>query len=352
MTQVYPQSSSPLNIPADDLLRCHTLLGLSTWKQLARQRVFIAGGTGFIGKWLLATLLDANKKFSLNCQITVLSRDPITFMRAWPAMEGRVAWITGDVRDFPIPQARYDIVIHAATDVKEQNSPQTTFSTCVDGTRQMLDLARACKAQQFLLISSGAVYGPLPIGMTHVPETHFGGPDPLLSDSAYAEGKRVAEWLTARAADDIAAVKIARVFALIGPHLPLDRHFAIGNFLGAALADRTLVIQGDGTPFRSFLHAADMAAWLWAILLRGRSGVAYNVGSDEGLSIADLARKVCHVLNRTPRLTVMQPASPGAWAPHYVPDITRARLELNLPAPMGLDEAIARTARWHRDLHA
>jgi dTDP-glucose 4,6-dehydratase len=331
-------------MPAEDLERCHALLGLSTWRLLAGQRVFIAGGTGFIGKWLLATLLDANEAFGLDCQITVLSRDPVAFMRAWPAMVGRITWIAGDVRDFPIPQARYDTVIHAATDVVAQTSPQTTFSTCVDGTRRMLDLARACEAQQFLLISSGAVYGPLPIGMTHVPETHFGGPDPLLPDSA------VAEWLTAQAAGDIAAVKIARVFALIGPHLPLDRHFAIGNFLRAAMADEALVIQGDGTPYRSFLHAADMAAWLWAVLLRGRCGVAYNVGSDEGLSIADLARKVCQVLNRTPRLTVMQRASPETWAPRYVPDIARARRELNLPAPLPLDEAIARTARWHRDL--
>jgi dTDP-glucose 4,6-dehydratase len=265
-------------------------------------------------------------------------------------MDGGVDWIAGDVRDFEIGEARHDVVIHAATDVVAHASPQATFSTCVDGTRRVLDLARTCGARQLLLISSGAIYGPLPAGMTHVPETHLGGPDPLLPGSAYGEGKRVSEWLAAQAADDTLAVKIARVFALVGPHLPLDKHFAIGNFLRAALADEPIVIQGDGTPHRSYLHAADMAAWLWAVLLRGRPGRAYNVGADEGLSIADLARRVCQVLDRVPRIDVRQSPAPGASVAHYVPDIARARQELGLSEPMPLDEAITRTARWHRGL--
>ena len=340
---------SPLRIAAADLQRCHDLLGRSTWEALAGHRVFITGGTGFIGKWLLATLLDADEAFGLGCRITVLSRDPSAFLRDWPAMDGRVEWTAGDVRDFAIGNARYDTVIHAATDVAAQASPQDIFSTCLEGTRRVLELARASGARQLLLTSSGAVYGPLPAGMTHVPETHLGGPDPLHPGSAYGEGKRVSEWLAAQAACETLAVKIARVFALVGPHLPLDKHFAIGNFLRAALADDAITIQGDGTPHRSYLYAADMAAWLWAVLLRGRSGRAYNVGADESLSIVDLARRVCRVLDRASRIDVIQTAPPGAVAAHYVPDITRARQEIGLPAPLPLDEAIARTAQWHRD---
>lgn len=352
MTPTSSSRPSPLRIAAADLQRCHDLLGRSTWETLAGHRVFITGGTGFIGKWLLATLLDADEAFDLDCRITVLSRNPAAFRRDWPAIDGRVAWTTGDVRDFASGDARYDTVIHAATDVVAHASPQAIFATCLDGTQRVLDLARTCGARQLLLISSGAVYGPLPAGMTHVPETHLGGPDPLLPGSAYGEGKRVSEWLAAQAGGETLTVTIARVFALVGPHLPLDKHFAIGNFLRAALADDAITIQGDGTPHRSYLYAADMAAWLWAVLLRGRSGRAYNVGADEGLSIADLARRVCRVLDRAPRIDVMQAAAPGTVAAHYVPDVTRARQELGLPAPLPLDEAIARTAHWHRDTAA
>jgi len=350
MTSAGPSRASPLDIPADDLQRCHDQLGEASWRTLAGRRVFMTGGTGFVGKWLLATLLDADESFDLGCSITVLSRDPSAFLRDWPAMADRVNWVKGDVRDFPIGTDRFDAIVHAATDVVANASPEDLFSTCLDGTRRVLSLARTCGATQLLLVSSGAVYGPLPAGMTHVPETYLGGPDTLLSGSAYGEGKRVSEWLAAQSAAEGLEVKIARVFALVGPHLPLDKHFAIGNFLRAVMAGEEIVIRGDGTPHRSYLYAADMAAWLWAVLLRGRSGRAYNVGADKSLSIAALAQRVCSVLACESQVTVMQTHAAGESISHYVPDISRALQELGLPEPLALDEAIARTASWHRSL--
>jgi len=328
--------SSPLNVPAEDLKRCHDLLGPATWRALAGQKIFITGGTGFVGKWLLATLLDANAVFGLGCRIMVLSRNPSSFINDWPAMDGLVDWIAGDVRDFSIGTEHQDVIIHAATDVVAQASPEDVFSTCLEGTRQVLALARASGARKLLLLSSGAVYGPLPAGMTHVPETHLGGPDPLLAASAYGEGKRVSEWLAAQASADGLDIHVARLFAVVGPHLPLDKHFAVGNFLRAAMKGEDIVVNGDGTPYRSYLYASDMAAWLWAVLLRGRPGRAYNVGSMESLSILVLAQRVAQVLSA--HVGVPQ---------HYVPSTQRAHVELGLPPSLGLDESLKRTARWH-----
>lgn len=348
MMQPQPCRPSPLNISHGDLQRCHEVLGLDAWRTLAGRRIFITGGTGFVGKWLLATLLDADKLLGLRCHVTVLSRNPAAFQRDWPDMAGRVDWLAGDVRSFPLVTDRFDVVVHAATDVMVHARPEDVFSTCLDGTRRVLALARQCGAGQLLLVSSGAVYGPLPPGMTHVHESHRGGPDQLLASSAYGEGKRVAEWLTAQAASETLEVKIARVFALVGPHLPLDKHFAIGNFLRAVLAGEDIVIEGDGTPHRSYLHAADMAAWLWAVLLRGRSGRAYNVGADESYSIKDLAHYVSAVLGVDVPVRTLQAASPGQAIQHYAPDTSRALTELGLARPMALDEALRRTACWHR----
>lgn len=337
---------SPLEITAEDIKRCHDVLGMNSWQALAEQHIFITGGTGFVGKWLLTTLLDADEALGLNCKVTLLSRDPLAFQKKWPKIAGRVNWITGDVRSFEIKQEYvFDIIIHAATDVVSQASPDDVFSTCIDGTRHILVLAQQCKAKQFLLVSSGAVYGPLPAGMTHVPESHLGGPDPLLSTSAYGEGKRVSEWLTSRSARDGLEVKIARIFAVVGPLLPMDKHFAIGNFLKAALEKREIVIHGDGTPHRSYLYAADMAAWIWAILFRGRCGRAYNVGSDESISIVDLARRICELLAYSNKISVTQSPKIKGNESHYVPNIKRAQEELNLPLPMSLNEGILRTAR-------
>jgi len=338
---------SPLNVPSEDLQRCHDLLGPATWRSLAGQKIFITGGTGFVGKWLLATLLDANSAFGLGCRITVLSRNPTSFLNDWPAIDGRVDWITGDVRDFPIGTEKHDVIIHAATDVVAQASPQDVFSTCLDGTRQVLAHARASGARRLLLLSSGAVYGPLPVGMTHVPETHLGGPDPLLTASAYGEGKRVSEWLAAQASADGLDTHVARLFAAVGPHLPLDKHFAVGNFLHAAIKGEEIVVNGDGTPYRSYLYAADMAAWLWATLLRGKPGRAYNVGSEDALSILDLAHRVAQVLSVQVSVRAVRNAPPAHVPQYYVPCTQRAREELGLPPSLGLDESLKRTARWH-----
>ena len=347
MTRSQFDRISPLDLPVDDLDRCHDILGISAWQTLSGKSIFISGGTGFVGKWLLGTLLDANESMGLACSITALSRDPASFQSRWPGLAGRINWIAGDVRDFPISDQNFDVIVHAATDVVSQASPTDVFSTCIDGTSHMLAMARKCGASLFLLVSSGAVYGPLPAGMTNVPETYVGGPDPLLSSSAYGEGKRAAEWLASEASADGLDVKIARVFALVGPHLPMDRHFAIGNFLHAAMAGDQIVIQGDGTPFRSYLYAADMAAWLWAVLIRGQPGRAYNVGSEEILSIKSLAEKINSIFERLIPISVQQMASPNSVASYYAPNTERARNELQLPTPLALDESIFRTSRWH-----
>jgi len=339
--------SSPLDVPDEDLQRCHALLGPAAWRSLAGQKIFITGGTGFVGKWLLATLLDADAAFDLDCRITVLSRNPDSFLNDWPAMKGRVGWIVGDVRDLPIGTEHHDVIIHAATDVVAQASPQDVFSTCLEGTRQVLALARASGARRLLLLSSGAVYGPLPAGMMHVPETHLGGPDPLLTASAYGEGKRVSEWLAAQAGADGLDVHVARLFAVVGPHLRLDKHFAVGNFLHAAMKGEDIVVNGDGTPYRSYLYAADMAAWLWAVLLRGRPGRAYNVGSEDSLSILALAHRVADVLQAGVEVRAARAAPPDHVPQHYVPQTRRAITELGLSSPLGLDDALRRTARWH-----
>ncbi|WP_395669371.1 NAD-dependent epimerase/dehydratase family protein [Rhodoferax sp.] len=339
----------PLNIPTEDLERCHGLVGVASWRLLTNRRVFVTGGTGFVGKWLLATLLHANEALGLNCEVTVLSRHPEAFVHAWPQMADQVAWITGDVRDFDAGNASYDVILHAATDVVAQSSPRELFSVCLEGTRRVLELARKSGARELLLVSSGAVYGPIPPSMTHVPETHLGGPDPLSADSAYAEGKRVSEWWATQSAHAGLAVKIARIFAVVGPHLPLDKHFAIGNFLRSALQGEDIVLQGDGTAHRSYLYASDMAAWLWAVLLRGQSARAYNVGAEESVSLLELANRVSNLLTSgAAQVRALRMPQPGQIPQHYVPASQRIQTELELPVPMSLDEALRRTARWYR----
>ena len=256
----------------------------------------------------------------------------------------------GDIRSFDYPVGEFACVIHAANDPNPtlaQQAPLTVLDTIVQGTRHTLDFARQCGAQSFLLTSSGAVYGPQPPELSHVPESYFGAPDPTLPASLYGEGKRQAELLCALYSKQYGlATKIARCFAFVGPYLPLDANFAIGNFVRDALDGGPLRIQGDGTPYRSYLYAADLAAWLWTILDRGEPTRAYNVGSEEAISIGELAAMVVAQSATTPAIEIAQTPVPGAAPVRYIPSTKRAREELGVRTATGLFEALQKTVNW------
>lgn len=330
------------------------------WPDLKGASVFLTGVTGFFGIWLLETLLAANREFSLGCRVIALSRAPDRFATKAPhlAHDPAVTWVVGDVRDFAFPAGSVTHVIHAATESTTNlnaSDPQAMFDVCVDGTRRVLELASEKKVRRLLFTSSGAVYGQQPPELSHVPESFRGGPDPLDRKSAYAEGKRAAEFLCGLAAADgrLFHAAIARCFAFVGPHLPLDVHFAIGNFIRDAINGGPIHVNGDGTPFRSYLYAADLAEWLVTILLRGTSGKAYNVGSEEAVSIRALAERVAAVAEQVwatrPRcdVTVSCSPQPGVQPSRYVPFCAQAREELGLRVSTSLDTAIQRTCLWH-----
>ncbi len=337
-------------LDGEDLDHAHAVVG-RRWHRLRDMRLFLTGGTGFVGKWLLATLLDADRRLGLGCEVTVLTRDPEAFRLSAPQLAAapQVELVCGDVRHLKSGSRPYSHVIHAATDALTTGHAVETFETCVGGTRRALDFALSAGAKEFLLVSSGAIYGRQPPQLLRMREDFPGAPDPLDSGSAYAQGKRGAEWLgSAYAAEHGLQVKTARCFAFVGPYLPLDRHFAVGNFIRAALANRPIDIHGDGTPFRSYLHASDMSAWLWAVLIEGRTQTAYNVGAAEPVSILRLAEMVVQALNSRSTIHVRKPAAAGALAERYVPDVSRIQTELQLDPPWELHEAVLRAARWHQ----
>jgi dTDP-glucose 4,6-dehydratase len=335
----------------DDLEAVGTALE-ADWPKLAGKRLFMTGGTGFIGRWMLEALRAADLRFGIGADVTVLTRDPQAFAAKAPDLAAHrgFRFIGRDVMTLAPDGERYDHVLHAATDASADlnlNNPLRMFDTVLTGTRRALDFAVAAGAERFFFFSSGAVYGAQPWEISHVAEDWTGAPDTRRPANTYAEAKRAAEMLcTIYTRQHGLDVITARIFALLGPLLSLDIHFAAGNFIRDALDGRTVRVEGAGTAVRSYLYAADLTTWLWAMLLRAPVGSVYNVGSEEAVSIAELAQLTATLLGTAGHEVLGKP-DPG-WNPgRYVPATASIRHDLGVTATVPLDEAIRRTATWN-----
>lgn len=323
------------------------------WEEFRGERIFITGGTGFFGCWLLETFLWANSQLKLGARATVLSRSPKTFLDRMPHLQEKAefTWVQGDVTDFTFPDGDFSFVIHAATEASaklNRENPRRMFDTIVEGTRRTIEFAESHATKKLLLTSSGAVYGKQPADMERIPEDYFGAPNPLDPLAVYGEGKRAAEMLCAISSSSCEK-KIARCFAFVGPHLPLSTHFAIGNFIRDAMQGGPILINGDGTPLRSYLYASDLAIWLWTILVKGEHLRPYNVGSEEAINIANLGYLIAHISPSQPIVQIMKQPVAGATIEKYNPSIGRVKTELQLIEFIHLEEAIVNTLEWLKE---
>jgi dTDP-glucose 4,6-dehydratase len=323
----------------------------ASWETLHGARLFLTGGTGFIGCWLLESLRFADQRLDLGIEATILTRDPDAFRRKAPHLANHASFslLSGDVTSFGSPAGAFTHIVHGATDASaalNESRPLTMFDTVLEGTRRTLDLAVE-KSARVLFLSSGAIYGQQPWDVEHVDESWRGAPDCTDARATYAEAKRAAEMLCAIYAKQWGTqISIARIFALLGPYLPLGTHFAAGNFIRDAIEGKAVEVKGNGLPCRSYLYASDLAVWLWRMLAEGEAGRPYNVGSDETVSVAKLAERVAHVIGNG-AFDILG-ANDQGWNPgRYVPDTTAIRRDLGLTMTVSLDEAIRRTALWN-----
>mgnify|MGYP001565352516 CR=1 FL=1 len=339
-----------MNCLEKDLDYIFTSVG-GLWEELRGKQLFITGGTGFFGSWLLESLVWANDKLNLGVSATVLTRDPASFKKKMPHLAGHSAikFHVGDVRNFDFPEGQFTHIFHAATTsavatFNNFEDPLMKFDTIVGGTRRVLDFALKCHAQKFFLTSTGAVYGKQHSEMTHMREDYCGTLDCFNPNFAVGEGKRVAEFLCAHYSSKYGIeTKVARCFSFLGPYLPLDIHYAVGNFIRDAISGGPIIVNGDGSPRRSYLYAADLMIWLWTILFNGKSCRVYNVGSEKEITIKGLADLVAQNFQNSIDVKISKFSVSSVLPDRYIPSTERARTELGLKQTIDIEEAIKRT---------
>jgi nucleoside-diphosphate-sugar epimerase len=314
------------------------------WNGTRGKTIFITGGTGFFGIWFQMTFIHINRKLNLGAKLILLTRDKEAFLIKYPWLGNHqeISFVEGNITNFTFIEGDVDFIIHAATEASVKlnlEQPLTMFETVVNGTKRVLDFAKLKNVKSLLLTSSGAVYGTQPSAITNIGEEYTGAPNPSNPGSVYGEGKRMSEVLCAVYHKQYGTpVKIARCYAFIGPFLPLDGSFAAGNFINNVVNGSDIIIEGDGSPYRSYMYAADLMTWLWTILFNGKDNRPYNVGSDQSINIAGLAQEIAAT---RPGCGVIIKTLPSGQPPQrYVPAINRAVNELNLKLKTDLSGSI------------
>ena len=318
------------------------------WEPFRGKSIFLTGGTGFFGKWLLESFIYINEKLGLKAKIIILSRNPELFIEQYPfykEYKNSVKFVKGDILtyDFKLNE-KVQFIIHAATaasDSLNNNNPLLMMDTITLGTRNVLDFAMTQSIEGFIFISSGAVYGKQPFTVSKIKEKDSFKIDINNSNAAYSEGKRIAELYCATYFEKYnLPVKIARCFAFVGPYLPLDTHFAIGNFINNVVKNENIVITGDGSTTRSYMYASDLSISIWKILLIGSNNKPYNVGVDTAYSLKEIALMLkknygndVQILNFNKDLTKNI----------YVPNIDALINELEIKHFVKIEEAIQKT---------
>ena len=311
-------------------------------------RVLITGGTGFVGRHLL-DVVDSKQ--------TSMTLDDVIIASRSPQETGHdVETVTWDVTSDSVPNLEVDAVIHAATPASAElnaRAPRVMFDQIVDGARRVIEFCAKQHGQPRLVFtSSGAVYGEMPPELTAWTEDSKIAADSLDANNAYASGMRAAEALFARAGrEGVCRPTFARLFAFSGRHLPLDKHFALGNFVRDALEGGPIRVRGTGTSVRSYLDGDDMATWL-LLALSSEASVdqVIHVGSDHAITISELAHLVGDRAGIDPeaeeRVVIEGRTTAIDGRDRYVPSTEVTRALLGITGVVSLADSIDRMLQW------
>ena len=308
--------------------------------------LLVIGGSGFFGK----SILDAYQRGLLSPwhidSIDILARNANSLQTVAPhLLSSKIHLHNEDIRTAKVlPQADYVIHAAASTDASRYLADgQAEKENILRATSNYCELAQQFhKNSKVIYTSSGAIYGQQPEGMNVLSEDASLEPveNLALNKRGYAQAKRDGEDLIRGLGKIGIDISIARCFAFVGPYLPLDQHFAIGNFIRNGMRKEPIKVNASHPVYRSYMYSDDLVLWLMTIAKNATpEAPCFNVGSDQAISVLDLAKRVAARFG----VSVNHPAQNKVPIDRYIPSIDKARKELGLTLHFNVDQAIDKT---------
>ena len=367
-TAARPRIESLRQLLDKDLTHITTALR-GEFARMEGSNLLITGGGGFLGYYLVQSVLFWNERRSGNRPIKVTVVE--NYQRGVPEWlvaltENRdLTLLEHDIsRPLPSGLPEFDYIVHAAgiaSPTYYRRHPIETMDTNINGLRHLLDYARSRLTSSspiagFLFYSSSEIYGdPLPHSIP-TPEDYRGNVSCTGPRACYDESKRYGETLCVNFARQYGLpVRMARPFNNYGPGLKITDGRVIPDFVRDVLAGRDIVILSDGSPKRTFCYAADAIAGYYKILVKGRPGEPYNIGVETPeISMLELAERIVGLgreLFGYDGKVVRKQSSEGDYLvdnpSRRCPIITKARTELGYDPLIGLDEGLRRSMVWY-----
>ena len=336
---------------------------------MSGRRLMIAGGAGFLGYYLVQSALHWNRTRSQSNPIRVTVLD--NFVRGTPAWltaltaDPSLTLLTHDV-SLPLPAGigRQDFLIHAASIASPtyyRRYPIETMDANINGLRFMLDYCDGARkrgepVEGMLFYSSSEIYGDPSPDAIPTPEGYRGYVSCTGPRACYDESKRFGETLCVNFAQQRGVpVKMARPFNNYGPGLKITDGRVIPDFVRNVMEGRDIIMLSDGSPKRTFCYVADAVAGYYKILVKGRSGEAYNIGVETPeISMAELAGKVVSlgrdlfgyegkVVREQSRDADYLIDNPN----RRCPVVAKARTELGYDPKVTIDDGLRRSMLWY-----
>jgi UDP-glucuronate decarboxylase len=311
---------------------------------MTRNRILVTGGAGFLGSHLCARLLAEGHNVLCVDNYFTGAKDNIAHLLGNPHFEAMRHDIT-----FPLYVEIDEIYNLAcpASPIHYQFDPVQTTKTSVVGAINMLGLAKRTRAKIFQA-STSEVYGDPTISPQ--PESYRGNVNPLGPRACYDEGKRCAETLFFDYHRQHGTrVKVARIFNTYGPHMHPQDGRVVSNFIIQALTGQDITLYGDGSQTRAFCYVDDLIEGFLRFMATGDEITGpVNLGNPHEVTVRELAERIIALTGAASRL-ITAPL-PQDDPLQRCPDITYARHLLQWEPSVALDQGLARTIAYFRQL--